>query len=143
MNATPPVRVSAGVPESGLRVLREAGIEFDVGALDLAGRRALLCLLTDRIDAGLLESAAELLVVANMAVGTDNVDLDCAGRLGIAVTNTPDVLTDATADLAMALLLATARRIPWGDRLVRGGGFTGWRPDLGVGAGQNPICTDV
>ncbi len=134
MNATPPVRVSAGVPESGLRVLREAGVEFDVGGLDLAGRRALLCLLTDRIDAGLLESAAELLVVANMAVGTDNVDLDCAGRLGIAVTNTPDVLTDATADLALALLLSAARRIPWGDRLVRGGGFTGWRPDLGVGA---------
>jgi glyoxylate reductase len=51
----------------------------------------------------------------------------------VAVTNTPDVLTDATADLAFALLLATARRLTWGDRYVRGGGFTGWRPDLGLG----------
>ncbi len=134
MSGAPPVRVSSGVPEAGLRVLREAEVGFDVGGLDLVGRRALLCLLTDRVDAGLLEAAPDLLVVANMAAGTDNVDLDCAGRLGIAVTNTPDVLTEATADLAMALLLATARRIPWGDRLVRGGGFTGWRPDLGVGA---------
>ena len=134
MSAVPPVRVSRGVPEAAWRALREAGVDFDVGGLDLAGRRALLCLLTDRVDAALLEAATELVVVANMAVGTDNVDLDCAGRLGIAVTNTPDVLTDATADLAMALLLAVARRIPWGDRLVRGGGFSGWRPDLGVGA---------
>src|SRR5262249_5334269 len=59
--------------------------------------------------------------------------LAAARARGIAVSNTPDVLTDATADLAFALLLAAARRLPWADRFVRGGGFTGWRPDLGLG----------
>ena len=68
-----------------------------------------------------------------MAVGTDNVDLGAAQRLGIAVSNTPDVLTDATADLVFALLLAAARGLVWADRLVRAGGFTGWTPELGVG----------
>ena len=68
-----------------------------------------------------------------MAVGTDNIDLAAAARLGIAVSNTPDVLTDATADLAFALLLAAARRLAWADRYVRGGGFVGWNPELGIG----------
>lgn len=128
------VRVSVGVPEAGLRILREAGLEAEVGAPDPLGADALLCLLTDRIDEARLRSGAERLrIVANMAAGTDNIDLAAAYRLGIAVTNTPDVLTDATADLAFALLLAAARRIPWGDRLVRAGGFTGWQPRLGLG----------
>jgi glyoxylate reductase len=128
------VRASAGVPEAGLRVLAEAGLEVERGGLELEESDALLCLLTDRIDAALLERAPRLAIVANMAAGVDNVDLAAARRLGIAVSNTPDVLTDATADLAFALLLAAARRIPWGDRLVRGGGFTGWTPGLGLGA---------
>jgi glyoxylate reductase len=127
------VRVSPGVPDAGTRLLAEAGLAFGVGEPPVERARAWLCLLTDRVDAALLERAPRLAIVANMAVGTDNVDLEAARRLGIAVSNTPDVLTDATADLAMALLLAAARRLPWGDRLVRGGGFTGWRPDLGVG----------
>ncbi|HXZ86342.1 MAG TPA: D-glycerate dehydrogenase, partial [Myxococcota bacterium] len=71
--------------------------------------------------------------VSNYAVGYDNIDLDAATARGIPVGNTPDVLTDATADLAFALLLAAARRLPWADRYVRGGGFTGWRPELGLG----------
>jgi glyoxylate reductase len=120
------------VPDAGTRLLAEAGLAFGEAA-PLSGASAWLCLLTDRVDAALLERAPRLRIVANMAVGTDNVDLEAARRLGIAVSNTPDVLTDATADLAMALLLAAARRVAWGDRLVRGGGFTGWRPDLGVG----------
>jgi glyoxylate reductase len=129
------VRVSPGVPEAGLRSLRAAGLTVEIGPpAHVEGVAALLCLLTDRIDTPLLERATDLAIVANMAVGTDNVDLAAARRLGIAVSNTPDVLTDATADLAFALLLSCARRIPWGDRLVRGGGFTGWRPDLGIGA---------
>jgi glyoxylate reductase len=128
------VRASAGVPEAGLRVLAEAGLEVERGGLELGESDALLCLLTDRVDAALLERAPRLAIVANMAAGVDNVDLEAARRLGIAVSNTPDVLTDATADLAFALLLAAARRIPWGDRLVRGGGFTGWTPGLGLGA---------
>jgi glyoxylate reductase len=128
------VRVRAGVPDAALRVLRAAGLDADVGALELAGSDAVLCLLTDRIDDALLASAPRLRIVANMAVGTDNVDLAAARARGIAVSNTPDVLTDATADLAWALLLAAARRLAWGDRYVRGGGFVGWRPELGIGS---------
>jgi glyoxylate reductase len=128
------VRVSPGVPEAGLALLSEAGFQVEVGGLELENSDAVLCLLTDRIDASLLERAPRLRIVANMAVGTDNVDLEAARRRGIAVSNTPDVLTDATADLAVALLLVAARRLCWGDRLVRGGGFTGWHPTLGLGA---------
>jgi len=128
------VRVRSGVPGAALRVLEAAGLEAEVGALELDWCDALLCLLTDRIDDALLAAAPRLRIVANMAVGTDNVDLAAARARNVAVSNTPDVLTDATADLTWALLLATARRLAWGDRYVRGGGFTGWHPELGIGA---------
>jgi len=127
------VRVRTGVPEAALRVLAGAGLDADVGPLEVDGCDALLCLLTDRIDAEFFARAPRLRIVANMAVGTDNIDLAAARARGVAVSNTPDVLTDATADLAFALLLAAARRLAWADRYVRGGGFVGWRPDLGVG----------
>ncbi len=127
------MQVSAGVPEAALRVLRSAGLEVRVGGLEVGEADALLCLLTDRVDATLLERGPGLKIVANMAVGVDNVDLEAARERDVAVSNTPEVLTDATADLAWALLLAVARRLAWGDRLVRGGGFTGWKPDLGIG----------
>jgi glyoxylate reductase len=99
----------------------------------ISDKNGLLCLVTERIDAALLDAAPRLRVVANMAVGYDNVDVAAAAARGIVVTNTPGVLDDATADLAMALLLAVARRVAEGERLVRSGGFTGWRPDLLVG----------
>ncbi|MFI5314312.1 MAG: 2-hydroxyacid dehydrogenase [Myxococcota bacterium] len=127
------VRVRSGVPESALALLADAGFDAELGPLELADCDALLCLLTDRIDAELLARAPRLRIVANMAVGTDNIDLAAARARGVAVSNTPDVLTDATADLAFALLLAAARRLAWADRYVRGGGFVGWRPDLGIG----------
>jgi glyoxylate reductase len=126
------VRVRPGPPLAVER-LKAAGLEPEVGGLDLEGVEGLLCLLTDRIDARLLEGADRLRIVANMAAGTDNVDLAAAERLGIAVTNTPDVLSEATADLAFALLLAVARRLVEGDRWVRSGRFTGWSPDLLLG----------
>ena len=129
----PCVRVSAPIPEAGLRILERAGLEIRMGGLEVRGVDALLCLLTDRVDARLLERSDWLKIVANMAVGTDNIDLAAARRLGIPVSNTPDVLTEATADLAFGLLLAAARRLVWGDRLVRAGGFTGWSPMLGLG----------
>ncbi len=129
----PCVRVSAPIPEAGLRILGRAGLEIRMGGLEVRGVDALLCLLTDRVDARLLERGDRLKIVANMAVGTDNIDLAAARRLGIPVSNTPDVLTEATADLAFGLLLAAARRLVWGDRLVRTGGFTGWAPMLGLG----------
>ncbi len=127
------VQVSQGVPQTALAVLESAGLEVRVGDLEVEDADALLCLLTDRIDSPLLERGERLRIVANMAVGVDNVDVEAATRRGVVVSNTPEVLTDATADLAFALLLAAARRIAWGDRLVRGGGFVGWKPDLGIG----------
>jgi len=92
-----------------------------------------LTLLTDRIDAALLAAAPRLRVVANSAVGFDNVDLQAAAARGIAVTNTPDVLTEACADLTFALLLAAARRVAEGDRLIRAGRWRGWDPALLLG----------
>lgn len=91
------------------------------------GYDGLVCLLTDRIDAELLAAAPRLRVVANVAVGFDNIDVDAATRAGVAVTNTPRVLTEATADLAFALLLSTARRVPEGDAFLRAGRYTHWR----------------
>ncbi len=102
------------------------------------GHDYLFCLLTDTIDAPFLEACAastpRLKLVANMAVGYDNIDLAAATQLGIAITNTPGVLSDTTADLAFGLLLATARRIPESERYVRAGRFTGWGPLLFCGA---------
>jgi glyoxylate reductase len=94
----------------------------------------LLTLITDRVDDALLDAAPALRAVANMGVGTDNIDVEACGERGIPVGNTPDVLTDATADLAFALLLALARRIIPGAELVRDGGWKTWEPaaDLGV-----------
>ncbi len=94
----------------------------------------LLCLLTDRIDAELLAHAPNLTVIANYAVGYDNVDVAAATERGIAVGNTPDVLTDATADLAFALMLAIARRIPDEAAAVRGGRWLPWEPGENLGA---------
>ena len=93
----------------------------------------LLCLVTERIDADLLAAAPRLRAVANCAVGYDNIDVAAAAARGIVVTNTPDVLTETSADLAWALLLAAARRIAEGDRFVRSGAWQGWSPDLLLG----------
>jgi glyoxylate reductase len=87
---------------------------------------ALVCLLRDRVDAALLDAAPRLRVVANVAVGYDNIDVAAATARGICVANTPDVLTEATADLAFGLALAAARRLGEGERLLRGGGWGGW-----------------
>jgi glyoxylate reductase len=95
---------------------------------------ALLTLVTDPIDAAVLDAAPDLKAIANMAVGTDNVDVEAAAARGIAVGNTPGVLTDATADLAFALLLALARRIVPGAALVRDGGWRTWEPAADLGA---------
>ena len=93
----------------------------------------LLSMLTDRIDAALLDACPRLRAVANMAVGTDNIDLEAAAERGVAVGNTPGVLTDATADLTLALLLAVVRRLPEGHARVREGRWGPWQPaeDLG------------
>ncbi|RJP22748.1 MAG: D-glycerate dehydrogenase [Candidatus Abyssobacteria bacterium SURF_5] len=93
----------------------------------------LLSLLTDKIDGDLLAGAPKLRIVANMAVGYDNVDLKAATERGIMVTNTPGVLTETTADLAWALILGVARRLVESDRYTREGKFRGWGPMLFLG----------
>jgi len=102
------------------------------------GHDYIYSLLTDTIDARFLEacasSAPRLRMVANMAVGFNNIDLEAATRLGIAVSNTPGVLSDTTGDLAFALLMAAARRIPEAERFLRAGKYTGWGPLLFCGA---------
>jgi glyoxylate reductase len=101
-----------------------------------ARAHGLLCMLTDRIDRPLLEAAPALRVVSSVSVGVDHIDVDAATELGIAVGNTPGVLAETTADLAFALLLAAARRIPEADRFVRQGAWTAeraWEPDLLLG----------
>jgi glyoxylate reductase len=93
----------------------------------------LLCLLTDRIDAELLDNAPNLRVVSQMAVGFDNIDVAACSARGIPVGNTPGVLTETTADLTFALLLATARRIVEADRYTRSGAWQTWSPMLLTG----------
>jgi glyoxylate reductase len=93
----------------------------------------LLCLLTDRVDRALLDAAPRLRVISNLAVGADNVDLRATAERGIPVGYTPGVLTEATADLAFALLLAAARRLPEGERAVREGEWLTWEPDWLLG----------
>ncbi len=138
----PPWRVFVcrRLPQAGLDLLARPEIQLDVFEPDRAptreelhaaarGRHALLALAVDRVDAALLDAAGpQLRIVANYAVGFDNVDVTEATRRGVFVTNTPDVLTDATADLTFALLLAAARRIGEGERMVRRGDWAGWRP---------------
>jgi glyoxylate reductase len=100
----------------------------------VAGAGAIVCFLYDRVDAELLDAAGPgLAVVANVAVGYDNVDLEAAAARGVAVSNTPGVLDDATADLAMALLLAAARRLGEGERLIRAGRPWAWGLDFMLG----------
>ena len=100
----------------------------------LAGKHGLLAMLTDRVDDEALDAAGpSLRVVANHAVGYDNVDVAACTRRGVVVTNTPDVLTDATADMTWGLILAASRRIAEGDRLVRSGRPWEWSPGFMLG----------
>jgi glyoxylate reductase len=99
------------------------------------GVDGLLCLLTDQIDAGIMEAAgAGLKIISNHAVGVDNVEVAAATARGIPVGYTPGILTDATADMAFALLLAAGRRVVEGDRLVKAGGWKTWGPGFMLGA---------
>jgi glyoxylate reductase len=99
-----------------------------------AGAAALVADPTVRVDADLLDAVGpQLKVVANFAVGYDNVDLEACHARGVVVTNTPDVLTNATAELTLALMLAAARRLGEGERLVRRGAWTGWEPEQLLG----------
>jgi glyoxylate reductase len=99
----------------------------------IGDKDGLLCLLVDRIDRAVMDAAPQLRIIANCAVGVDNIDIDYAREKGIWVTNTPGVLTEATADLTWALILATSRKIPQSDRFIREKRFRGWELDLFLG----------
>jgi len=140
----PNVFVSRVIPEEGLTAIRSA-CEMDLWDGDLppprdellrrvAGCDGVLTLLTDRVDDEFLDAAGKKLrVVSNYAVGFDNIDVGACARRGIPVGNTPGVLTETTADLAWALLMAAARRLPEGDRYVRDGNWKTWGPLLLLG----------
>ncbi|HHV36691.1 MAG TPA: D-glycerate dehydrogenase [Candidatus Cloacimonetes bacterium] len=99
----------------------------------VADKDALLCLLSDKINAELMDKGKKLKVVSNYAVGYNNIDLDAAKERNIAVCNTPGVLTESTADIAWSLVMAAARRIPESEIFLRQGKFTGWEPMLYLG----------
>ncbi len=146
MNAARVV-VTRRVPEPALAHLRGAGVDLWVSPHDrplsteelhatLAGADAVMTLLHDRVDDALLKAAGPgLRCVANVAVGYDNVDVDAASRRGVVVTNTPGVLTDATADLAMALILMATRRLGEGERLLHDGRPWAWDMFFMLGVG--------
>ncbi len=141
----PKVFLTRLILESGLELVNEY-CEADVWPDELPpsrqeilrhvrGVEGLLCLLTDRIDAGIMDAAGPgLRIISNHAVGVDNVDVTAASARGIPVGYTPGILTDATADMACALLLAAARRVVEGDRLVKAGGWKTWAPGYMLGA---------
>ncbi len=94
---------------------------------------ALICLLSNKIDKEVIDNLKKCKIIANYAVGYNNIDVEYAKSKNIVVTNTPDVLTDATADIAVALILACSRRFHEGNKMMRQGKFKGWKPDLLLG----------
>lgn len=134
--------VTYPIPEPGMSALRKAGdveVHQDGLTADALAERCrsgefdvVVAQLSDRFDADVL-AQSKIRGVSNFAVGYDNIDVDAANRYGIVVGNTPGVLTDATADIAMLLILATARRLVEADRFTRSGDWTGWRPQLLLG----------
>jgi glyoxylate reductase len=139
----PAVLLARRLPSSVQALLREhAEVEVHDEPRDLApaelaarlaGKQALVSVVTTRVDEDLLAAAPDLRIVANVAVGYDNIDLVAAARHGVIVTNTPDVLTNAVADFTIALILSVTRRLVEGDRLVRAGEWRGWGLDFMLG----------
>lgn len=139
------IYVTREIPEPGLKLLRERFGNFEMNKEDrvltqsellenVRGKDAVLCLLTDKIDAKVLEAAGpKCKIFSNYAVGYNNIDVAEATKRGIMITNTPGVLTDATADLAIALLFACSRRLVEADKFTRSGKFSGWGPMLFLG----------
>jgi len=138
------VYITRRIPEPGIEMIRKEH-EVEINPYDrvltreellqaVKGKDGILCLLTDKIDAEVFDAAGpQLKVVSNYAVGYDNIDVKEATKRGIVVTNTPGVLTETTADLAWALILATARRIVEADKFTRAGKYEGWAPMLFLG----------
>lgn len=132
------VFITRAIPEGGIALLNEAGLSVHVNShlralqpeeliKEVARHDAVVCQMVDQIDQKVLQAAAgKCRVIATCAVGYDNIDVASAFKLGIAITHTPDVLTETTADLTWALMLAAARRAGEGERVVRAGQWRGW-----------------
>lgn len=141
------VLVTRRIPEEGINILSKVCSGLEVYPDDspisreellrrVRGKEGILCLLSEKIDKELMDVGESLRVIANYAVGYDNIDVEEATRRGIIVTNTPGVLTEATAEMAWALLFSISRRIVEADRLMRReNGFRGWEPMLLLGEG--------
>ncbi|WP_290664873.1 D-glycerate dehydrogenase [Ignavibacterium sp.] len=138
------VFITYKIPEAGINLLRKNGFSVEVYSKEKLITRqelirnvkdadALISLLTDKIDREIIDKMERCRIIANYAVGFNNIDIDYARNKGIIVTNTPDVLTDSTADLTMTLVLACARRLNEGERIMRQKQFKGWRPELLLG----------
>lgn len=132
------------IPEKGVQLLLKKGFEVEVYSKEkliskhelikkVKDADAIISLLTDKIDREVIDTMQRCKVIANYAVGFNNIDIDYANEKGIIVTNTPDVLTDSTADLTLALVLASLRRFNEGEKMMRTNKFKGWRPELLLG----------
>lgn len=145
------VFVSRRIPQVGLDALASGGAEVTIGVEQedalvprellesgVAGADVLLCLLTETVDRELLAGAPGLRGVVNYAVGYNNIDVAAATELGLPVSNTPGVLTDTTADLAWALLMASARQVPQAHNYMVAGRYKTWGPNLFLGADLSP-----
>ncbi|MDD2715469.1 MAG: D-glycerate dehydrogenase [Candidatus Wallbacteria bacterium] len=138
------VFIAADLPETAYRILEQAGFEFAVyrGTGYISGNEllqavedadALIPLLAHKIDACVIAAGKKLKIIANYAVGYNNIDLEAARKNQVIVTNTPGVLTETTADLAFGAMIAVARKIAEGDKMVREGRFKGWQAKLLLG----------
>jgi len=137
----PSILVTSRVPFSVLTRLKTVGqVELATDHLTptalqecVAGKRALVCVTTDRIDSAVINAGSDLEIIANIAVGYDNIDLAEAASRGISVTNTPGVLTEAVAELTWGMILSVTRRMAEGDRLIRRKAWKGWALDFMLG----------
>jgi len=138
------VYVTRQIPEEGINLLKkfcqmvevnphDRPLTYDELLMQVKGRDAILTMLSDRVDAHFISEVKSIKVIANYAVGYENIDIKTATAKGIIVTNTPGVLTESTADMAWALLFSITRRIVEGDKLTRAGKFTGWSPMMLLG----------
>lgn len=141
----PKIFITRQIPESGIKILREKGFEVEVSDVDgvmpreqllakVKGVDGILSLLTDKMDAELMDAAGpQLKVIANYAVGYDNINLKDAAAHSVVITNTPDVLTESVAEMAIALIFAISRRVVEADQFMRDGKYLGWGPMMFLG----------
>ena len=140
MSSAPEIFVTRRLPSAVIDKLALAGrvdqhaepgdLEAEELRLRVQGKAGLICVVTDRVDRSVLDAGQDLQVVANLAVGVDNIDVAYAASRGIVVTNTPDVLTESAAEYTWGLILSVTRRIAEADRVIRAGKWSGWTLDF-------------